>query len=133
MFKEKCNEKYQDSKLFQFRPNGDYLEKRRVELGTYLDEVFTHFDRSIPLPLSQFLHFFKFQPNALLHQLHGFLAKNNQLKLTSLHLNALYIVDKESEEEDENGEKIKAILRKLKSVNIYGTKLSYLETSNLTR
>jgi len=116
----------------KFRPTGDYLEKRRVELGSYLNELIAFFELRIPLCLSQFLHFFKFQPNALLHQLHGFLEKNHQLKLTSLHLNALHETEK-GETGDENINKVVAILRKLKTVNIYGTKLSYIETSNLSR
>ena len=47
-------------------------------------------------------------------------------------MNALYEVDK-NDAEDANAEKVKAILRRLKHVNIYGTKLTYIEASNLTR
>ena len=45
----------------KFRPSGDYLEKRRIELGTYLNELLDFYELKIPLCLSQFLFFFKFQ------------------------------------------------------------------------
>ena len=60
------------------------------------------------------------------------LNKNNNLKLTSLHLNALYEVSQYNYV-DENYEIVVGILKNLRSVSIYGTKLSYLEKSNLTR
>ena len=60
------------------------------------------------------------------------LNKNNNLKLTSLHLNALYEVS-QYDYVDENYEIVVGILKNLRSVSIYGTKLSYLEKSNLTR
>lgn len=116
----------------KFRPNSDFLERRREDLERYLLEIVECCGCRIPIKLSEFLLFYKFQPNALLNQLADFLSKNKFLKLTSLHLNALYEVSKYAET-DPNYDRVVSILKTLKSVSIYGTKLSYLEKSNLTR
>ena len=59
----------------KFRPKSDFLEKRREELEQYLIQVLEFCDRKIPLKLSEFLLLYKFQPNALVHQLADFLKK----------------------------------------------------------
>ena len=59
----------------KFRPKSDFLEKRRDELEQYLIQVLEFCDRKIPLKLSEFLLLYKFQPNALVHQLADFLKK----------------------------------------------------------
>ena len=59
----------------KFRPKSDFLEKRREELEQYLIQVLEFCDKKIPLKLSEFLLLYKFQPNALVHQLADFLKK----------------------------------------------------------
>ena len=54
----------------KFRPSGDYLEKRRIELGTYLNELLDFYELKIPLCLSQFLFFFKFQVSFILEEVY---------------------------------------------------------------
>lgn len=115
----------------KFRPKADFLDKRKDELQIYLRELLQFYHRNIPIKLADFLLFYKYQPNGLVLQLYEFLKKNNQLKLTSLHLNALHQVY--NSQSDENYQNVIGILKNMKSVHIYGTKLSYLEPSNITR
>ena len=59
----------------KFRPNADFLDKRKDELHIYLRELLQFYHRNIPIKLADFLLFYKYQPNGLVLQLYEFLKK----------------------------------------------------------
>ena len=59
----------------KFRPNQDFLEKRKEELCEYIKNLFEFYQRNIPTKLADFLFFYKYQPNGLVLQLYQFLKK----------------------------------------------------------
>ena len=65
----------------KIRPSNDFLSKRQSELQRYLEELIDFYQNKYPIRLCDFLHFYKYEPNGLVHQLNNLLDKALILKI----------------------------------------------------
>ena len=54
----------------KLRPSSEFLSKRLSELDEYLKNIVEDYGETLPIKLTDFLHFFKFEPHGLVHQLY---------------------------------------------------------------
>ena len=59
----------------KLRPSTEFLSKRQNELEKYLSDIIAFYDCKFPPKFCDFLHFYKYEPNGLVSQLNGLLAK----------------------------------------------------------
>jgi hypothetical protein len=140
LLREKCNTFVKEAKHSasfecklppkKIRPSNDFLSKRQNELQRYLEELIEFYQNKYPMRLCDFLHFYKYEPNGLVHQLNNLLDKQPSLKFNSLHLNALHVL---SDTDNADVTMLKAKLRTLAEVTIVGCKSKHLAPSNIKR
>ena len=54
----------------KLRPSSEFLSKRLSELDEYIKDIVEYYGETLPIKLTDFLHFFKFEPHGLVHQLY---------------------------------------------------------------
>ena len=54
----------------KLRPSSEFLSKRLSELDNYMKQIVEFYGEMFPIKLTDFLHFFKFEPHGLVYQLH---------------------------------------------------------------